>query len=127
MSKKAKWTLKGTILYVNIEGTEAMFDLERLYPNFSQMDTIPKNLFVYGAKQFLSDKTAREKDVVLTPAEKVKVMKDRYQMLIDGQWSMKPEKGTIISKKKLEKEAEEKLSEKEQQQLKKLMKKMGLE
>ena len=127
---KAKWTLneKTAILTVTLDSVNStIFDLRKLFPQWDSFNSVQKNTIGYGIKQKLADSTAREKDVSLTPQEKIAEMERKWKLLLEGTWTEKVEKGAVISKKKLEKEAEEKLSQKEQEQLRKLMKKMGLE
>lgn len=73
------------------------YDLKKVYPTFDSMTEVQIGIIVYGFKQNLSDKIAGMKDYTLK--EKVKVMGDRFQSLVDGIWKTPSKEKTSIKKK----------------------------
>lgn len=94
-------SLKGPKLVVSCNDERvADFDLTLLFPNFGEFDEVQKMSVVYGVKQNLSDKTARNKDVSLTLNEKAGVMEERYAFMVNERVWRQPGKEKISLKKK---------------------------
>ncbi|MBE9592731.1 MAG: hypothetical protein IMF19_04555 [Proteobacteria bacterium] len=99
--ERIKWTISPDGMLTIGFGNEMLdvHDIAKIYPTFKDMSEVQQMVIVYGIKQNLSDKIANMKDYTLK--EKVKVMSERFQSLIDGIWKT-PEKEKTSVKKKAE-------------------------
>jgi hypothetical protein len=83
-----KWTLDGTILKLlrSIEEVVigAEFDLAKIYPTFSEFNTIQQQIVVYGVKQKLADKGAGD---IADYQGKVTSAKAKWDDLVNGKWA----------------------------------------
>lgn len=122
-SKKAKWEVTGSTLLVTMpDSTVGRYDISKIFPEFEAATAIQQNVIVYGIKQKLSDKTARSEDMKLTGQEAVDTMKTMFDEIVNGTWRAKGVGG--LSYKKLEADADEKLTPAEAAELKALLAKM---
>jgi len=97
-SERIKWTyLEGTLQIGFENETLAVYDLTELYMDIKEMPEVQRMIIIYGLKQNLSDKIAGMKDYTLK--EKMKVMGERFQSLVDGIWKT-PAKEKVSIKKK---------------------------
>lgn len=100
-STRLTWSLNIDKLEVTCgEDFVAAFDLNNLFPDFAELDEVQQMSVIYGVKQNLSDKTARNKDVGLTLKEKADVMNKRYMFMITKRVWRQPGKEKISLKKK---------------------------
>jgi hypothetical protein len=112
---QAKWEYndKG-ILSVDMPGYgKEEYKLTKIFTGFEEMTTIQKLIVVNGTKQKLADTTARNKDAALTPTERINVMNDRWNDLLNNIWNRKGsgsggvKKAELVAKnKELESEIE---------------------
>ena len=95
------WALNSNDLTVAV-GAEQIgrYNLTKLFPNFQEFDEVQQMAVVYGVKQNLSDKTARNKDVSLTLTEKADVMDERYTFMVEKRIWRQPGKEKISLKKR---------------------------
>ena len=76
MGQKSSWEVskEGMLSVAMPEGAKAEFDLTDIWPDYTSHSEVQQYLESYGVKQALSDKTARNKEVSLSEAEKVGVI-----------------------------------------------------
>lgn len=93
MAKRlVKWSLDGSILKMqkSLEDPKATaeiigeFDLSELFPEFTEMNDVQKQVVAYGVKQRLSDKGA---DAIGDLPGKVTAAKARFQEMLNGKWT----------------------------------------
>ena len=78
-TKQIRWTLMNHVATATFpNGKTAEFDLTLIDGN---NETLMK---FYGIKQWLTDKTARTKDEKLSDSEKIEVMTDHYDGMIEN-------------------------------------------
>jgi hypothetical protein len=92
MAKRiVKWSLDNTILKLSkaLEDPKATaeimaeFDLAKLFPTFTEMTIVQRQVVVYGVKQKLMDVGAGE---IAEVEGKVQRAKTKFQELLDGKW-----------------------------------------
>ncbi len=92
MAKRiVKWSLDGAILKLGkaLEDPKATaeimaeFDLAKLFPAFSELTIVQRQVIVYGVKQKLMDVGAGE---IAEVEGKVQRAKTKFQELLDGKW-----------------------------------------
>jgi hypothetical protein len=105
---QAKWEYndKG-ILSVDMPGYgKEEYELTKIFTGFEEMTTIQKLIVVNGTKQKLADTTARNKDAALTPTERINVMNDRWNDLLNNIWNRKGSGGGVKKAELVAKNAE---------------------
>lgn len=74
-----------------------VFDISKLFPAFEELNVAQQGVITYGLKQNLKDKVAT---MLGSPiAAKVKVMEERFDLLLTGKWKSPSEKRQSLKAK----------------------------
>lgn len=89
-SERISWELVDSNLVMRLGETTEKFDLSVIFPDFDGFNHVQKMTVKNGVSQKLGDKIARKKDEVLTPSEKIQVIKATWHSIaVKKEWNVR--------------------------------------